>query len=393
MIVARTVSQHLERASWIRRMFEEGIRLKAERGAENVFDFTLGNPEVEPPEEVLASLRRVALNGRPGMHGYMPNAGFPEVRAAIAARLAASSGLPFTAEHVIMTVGSSGAINTVLRALLDPGDEVIVPVPYFAEYPFYVQNHGGRMVEVETGDDFSLRVDRMERAVTERTRAIILNSPNNPAGVVYPREALEELGAMLDRQARPITLISDEPYKALLYDGIRQPEVSLHVRRAVVAHSWSKAQAIAGERIGYLAVSPRFPEAAELINACTFTNRILGFVNAPAIWQWVVAESGEATVDVAAYQRKRDLVCENLSRFGYQVNRPQGAFYVFPRTPIPDDVAFIRLLQKEGILAVPGSGFGRAGYFRLSLTVERRVIEGSLPGFERAMRAARQGLR
>jgi aspartate aminotransferase len=392
MIVARIISSHLERASWIRRMFEEGIRMKAERGAENVFDFTLGNPEVEPPEAVLASLRRIAANGRPGAHGYMPNAGFPEVRAAVARRLAESSGLPYTGEHIVMTVGSSGAINTVLRALLDPGDEVIVPVPFFAEYPFYIQNHSGKMIGVESAEDFALPVDLIEAAITPRTRAIILNSPNNPTGVVYPEEALAALGALLERQTRPITLISDEPYKPLVYDGLRQPEVARLVRRTVVAHSWSKAQAIAGERIGYLAVSPRFPEAVDLLNACTFTNRILGFVNAPAIWQWVVAESGEATVDVPAYQRKRDLLCESLARFGYQVARPQGAFYVFPRTPVADDVAFVRLLQREGILAVPGSGFGRAGYFRLSLTVSVEVIERSLPGFERALGAGLSSL-
>lgn len=386
MIVAQTIAGQLERASWIRRMFEEGIRMKAERGERNVFDFTLGNPEVDPPEQVLAALRRVA-NGAPhGIHGYMPNAGFGAVREAIAGRLAARTGLPFTPDHILMTVGSSGAINVVLKSLLDPGDEVIVPMPCFSEYPFYVQNHAGCMKPVETNEDFSLNVERIAAALTPRTKAIILNSPHNPTGVVYTERELREMADLLSKTPAPVTVISDEPYKALVYDGLTPPEVLGIFERVVVAHSWSKSQAISGERIGYLAISPRLPEAEELRNACTFTNRILGFINAPAIWQWVAAEAGEATVDVGAYQAKRDLLCDGLARFGYDVKKPQGTFYVFPRTPIPDDVAFVRLLQKEGILTVPGSGFGRAGYFRLSLTVPHDTVERSLPGFERAIR-------
>lgn len=389
MIVARTIFEQLEHASWIRRMFEEGIRLKAERGEENVFDFTLGNPEVDPPDEVISALRRIAAGNRSGSHGYMPNAGFPSVREVMARRLERATGLPFTANHILMTVGSSGAINTVLKSLLDPGDEVIVPMPCFSEYPFYVQNHAGVMRPVETNEDFSLPIERIAAALTPRTKAIILNSPHNPTGVVYSEQSLRGLEELLAKTPAPVTVISDEPYRALVYDGLEPPEVFRIFRRVVVAHSWSKSQAIAGERIGYLAISPRLPEADELRNACTFTNRILGFINAPAIWQWVAAEAGEATVDVAAYQQKRDLICDALARFGYRLVKPQGAYYVFPQTPIPDDVAFVRLLQREGILAVPGSGFGRAGYFRLSITAPRDTILRSLPGFERAIRAAR----
>ena len=390
MIVAQTIKDQLERASWIRRMFEEGIRLKAERGAENIFDFTLGNPEVEPPAEVLAALERLAAHGRRGMHGYMPNAGFPEVREIMARRLAARTGLPFTANHILMTVGSSGAINTVLKSILDPGDEVIVFMPCFSEYPFYVQNHAGKMVAVETREDFQLDVARIEAALTPRTKAIILNSPHNPTGAVYSEESLGELACLLERVNLPVTVISDEPYRALLYDGVVLPEVLSIIPRAVMAHSWSKSQGLAGERIGYLAISPRLDEADDLRNACTFTNRILGFINAPSIWQWVEAEAGEATVDVTAYQHKRDVLCDSLASFGYDVRKPQGTFYVFPRTPIPDDVAFVRALLREGILGVPGSGFGRAGYFRLSLTVPLDTVERSLPGFERAIRAVRR---
>ncbi len=387
MIVAATIAKQLEHASWIRRMFEEGIRLKAERGAENIFDFTLGNPEVDPPEQVIAALRRVVQQNRSGSHGYMPNAGFPEVREIVAGRLKRSTGLAFTANHILMTVGSSGAINTVLKALLDPGDEVIVPMPCFSEYPFYVNNHAGTMVPVETAADFSLDIDLIAAAITPRTKVIILNSPHNPTGVVYSEAELRALGQVLDRVDRPITVISDEPYRALVYDGIEPPEVFRILKRVVVAHSWSKAQAIAGERIGYMAISPELPEAEELRNACTFTNRILGFINAPAIWQWVEAEAGESTVDVSAYQEKRDILCDALLSYGYRLAKPQGTFYVFPRTPIADDVAFVRALQREGILAVPGSGFGRAGYFRLSLTASKDTVVRSLPGFERVLKS------
>jgi aspartate aminotransferase len=384
--IARTVAEQLERASWIRRMFEIGIQLRKERGAENVFDFSLGNPEVEPPEAVIQALRRVVAENRPHSHGYMPNAGFPEVRAAIAATLAGRTGIPFTAGDLIMTNGAAGAINVVLKSILDPGDEVILLNPYFPEYRFYVENHAGRVVIAETDDRFQLDVDGIARAITPRTKALILNSPNNPTGAVYPAEALRELNSVV---REPVLVISDEPYRPLIYDGRAAPEISQLISRVVVTWSWSKAMAISGERIGYLAIPPHLPEAAALGNACTFANRILGYINAPAIWQLVVAQVPEATVDVSRYQEKRDLLCDALNRMGYEAPRPQGSFYVFPKTPISDDVAFIRILQTEGILAVPGSGFGRGGYMRLSLTIAREALERSLPGFERALRKAR----
>ena len=384
MPVANTIAEQLQRASWIRRMFEEGARLKRERGAENVFDFTLGNPEVEPPQEVLAALRRIVGGARPGAHGYMPNAGFPEVREVIAAQLRAGTGLPFTADDVLMTVGSSGACNVILKSILDPGDEVIVLMPCFSEYPFYVHNHAGRMIPVETGESFLPDIDRISAAITDRTRAIILNTPNNPTGRVYGEDVLRELEAMLRRIARPVVVISDEPYKRLVFDGRTQPEVASILTHTAICNSWSKSQAISGERIGYLALSPNLPDLVPLRAACTFANRILGFINAPAIWQCVEAEAHQAAVDVGAYQRKRDLLCDGLARIGYEVRKPEGTFYIFMKTPIPDDIAFVRLLAGEGVLGVPGAGFGRAGYMRLSLTAPLEAIEGALPGFARA---------
>jgi aspartate aminotransferase len=375
----------MEQASWIRRMFEEGIRLRKERGAENVFDFTLGNPDVEPPAAVIAALRRVVAENRPRSHGYMPNAGFPAVRSVIAQRLAARTGLNFTGDDVLMTVGAAGAINTLLKSILDPGDEVIVLNPYFPEYRFYIENHAGRVVVVETDERFQPDVARIAAAITPRTRAIILNSPNNPTGAVYPEAVLRELNEIVRDS---VIAISDEPYRPLVFDSVEPPETVRLIERSALAWSWSKAMAVAGERIGYLALSPRLSELVSLRGACTFTNRILGYVNAPAIWQLVVGEVPDVTVDVAQYQAKRDRLCDALTAMGYDAPRPQGSFYCFPRTPIADDVAFIRRLQKEGILAVPGSGFGRGGYMRLSLTIPREDLERSLPGFERALRRA-----
>ena len=368
-------------------MFEIGIQLKRERGAENVFDYSIGNPEVEPPEAVIAALRQVVAENRPGSHGYMPNAGYPAVRERIAAVLCARTGVPFGVEDIVMTTGAAGAINILLKSLLDPGDEVIVLSPFFPEYRFYIENHGGRVVTVETGERFELVPERVAAAVTGRTRALILNSPNNPTGVVYSEDQLLAVNAVLPE---PVLVISDEPYRPLTFDGARTPEAVAIFDRAVVAWSWSKAMAVSGERIGYLAIPPHVGGAA-LRGACTIANRILGYINAPAIWQWVVGMVPEATVDVAAYQEKRDLLCDALQSMGYDAPRPQGGFYIFLRTPVADDVAFTGMLREEGILAVPGVGFGRAGYVRLSLTIAREAIERSLPGFARAMASRLRG--
>jgi aspartate aminotransferase len=389
MAVSRTVSEAISRASWIRRMFEEGLRLRAERGAENVFDFSLGNPDLEPPPALIDALRQVVAQDRPGSHAYMPNAGYPELRRELARRFATATGLPYTAEHIVMTVGAAGALNAALKALVDPGDEVLLLAPFFAEYPFYVTNHGARVVVVETDERCQPVVAEIVAAITPRTRALIVNSPNNPSGVVYPASFFAELEAGLAERGQPLTLLSDEPYRALAFAGVEVPQVPKHVTRTVVCDSWSKALAIPGERLGCIAISPRIADAAELFGACVFTNRILGFVNAPAIWQWVLREVGPLTVDGSRYERRCRRVYGALVEMGYDVVVPQGGFYVFPRTPIPDDLAFIGLLKDEGILAVPGRGFGRPGWVRLSLTVPDDTIERALPGFARALRRAR----
>ena len=384
MPVARIIASQLENASWIRRMFEEGVRLKRERGADAVFDFSLGNPGVEPPPAVLEALRRVAADNPPGSHGYMPNPGYPELRAAVAQKLLRETGLDFAAEDVFMTVGSAGACNVILKSILDPGDEVLVLMPFFPEYQFYIANHGGRMVPVETDAAFLPDAERIAAAITSRTRALILNTPNNPTGRVYPEHVLRDLQQVLARSGQPITVISDEPYKAFVYDGGHQPEVASFISQTAICNSWSKSLGLPGERIGYLALSPQLVDREALRRACAFSNRILGFINAPAIWQRVMLESLDEAIDPAPYERKRNLLCDALQAIGYDVRRPEGSFYVFLKTPIPDDIAFTQRLAAEGVLAVPGTGFGRSGYIRLSLTIPIEKIQKSIGGFERA---------
>jgi aspartate aminotransferase len=391
MIVAQNIQQQLERSSWIRRMFEEGIRLKAERGVDNIFDFTLGNPNEDPPSGVLETFRKLAAENKPGSHGYMPNAGYPFVRQKLAERLKRDTGLEFTENNVLMTVGAAGAMNVAFKAILDPGEEVIVLKPFFPEYEYYISNSSGKMVQVETREDFSIDVAAIESKITPRTRAIILNSPNNPSGAIYSEKELRDLEAMLQSAHHPIIVISDEPYKAIVYDGVKCPETASIITNCVIANSWSKTWALAGERIGYLAISPRMQGAEMLYHACTYTTRILGFVNAPAIWQSVAALAPDEMPDIRIYAEKRNLMCDGLAGIGYEVRKPQGAFYIFLRTPIPDDAAFVGILRDEGVLAVPGSGFGRSGYIRLSLTVPREMIVRSLPGFEAARTKALAG--
>jgi aspartate aminotransferase len=388
MGISKSIREKLESASWIRKMFEEGARLKAELGAENIQDFTLGNPEIEPPEAVRRAFASLTSEPPPGLHRYMPNAGYLSTRRVVAERLERATGLPYTENHVVMTVGAGGALNAVLKALLDPGDEVIVLSPYFVEYLFYVDNHGGRVIFSETDDSFLPVAERVAAAITPRTKAMIINTPNNPTGVVYDEGTLRALGEVLAAADHPVYLISDEPYKAIVFEGARAPEVANLAERTITVTSHSKDLSLPGERIGFLAISPRIAEAAEIFGACTFTNRILGYVNAPALQQRVVEMSGDTQVDPSYYQRKRDRLYGALIEAGYRCVRPGGAFYMFPETPGGDDLAFVRLLAGEGVLTVPGRGFGRPGYLRISYAVSDEVIERSLPAFRAAMAKA-----
>lgn len=390
MPVANKIKNFLEGASWIRKMFEEGERLRRIHGPENVYDFTLGNPTVEPPEAFREELRKIANNPQPGMHRYMSNAGYPETRAAVAEVLSEESGLPFTAEHVIMTVGAGGGLNVVLKTLLNPGEEVIILSPYFVEYKFYIDNHGGTVKEVPTRDDFTLDIEAIGLAIGPNTRAIIINSPNNPTGVVYSARELESLGALLEQKEkefnRAIYVVSDEPYAKIVYDGIKVPSVFKYIKRSIVVTSHSKDLALPGERIGYAAVSPEMEDAAEIMEGLVFCNRTLGFVNAPALAQRLVTPLQRETVDIDAYREKRDILYDNLTRLGFKMVKPQGAFYLFPESPLADDVEFTRKAQEFNILVVPGSGFGRPGHFRISYCIDKQVILNSLPAFEKLAR-------
>ena len=389
MPIAPKIRQAMERSSWIRKMFEEGARLKAEFGAENVFDFSLGNPNLPPPEAFRQTLRELVEEDPSGCHGYMPNAGLPEVREAVARQVSLDQGAIVGAQHIVMTVGAGGALNAVFRAILEPGDEVVVPRPYFVEYNFYLSNHGGVLKTVDTTEAFDLDVDALEAAITPRTRAVLINSPNNPTGKVYSRGNLEQLRDLLERKlweyGRVIHLISDEPYRNITYGGLTPPGIFSIFPNSLVCTSYSKDLSLPGERIGYIAVNPSIPEVDTLVAALTLTNRILGYVNAPALMQRAVARLQGQSVDTSLYQLNRDRLHQGLTDAGYHCRLPEGAFYLFPRSPIDDDVAFVRELHKENILAVPGSGFDGPGHFRLAYCCALDTVERSLPGFQRAL--------
>ncbi|MBX6422920.1 pyridoxal phosphate-dependent aminotransferase [Thermosulfurimonas sp. F29] len=393
MIAAR-IKEYLERASWIRKMFEEGARLKARYGADRVCDFSLGNPDVPPPPEVSEALREIVSEDRPELHAYMPNAGFPFAREAMARKVSREQGLEVSAEEVILTCGAAGGLNIIFKALLNPGEEVVFPSPFFVEYGFYVENHHGVPRPVPTREDFSLDLEALSAAIGPRTRAVLINSPHNPTGRLYPEEDIARLGELLREKSRtlgrPVYLISDEPYRNLVFDGRRTPSVFLHYEASFVVSSFSKELSLPGERIGFVAVHPEMPGKEEVLSALILANRILGFVNAPALAQRIAARCAESLVDVSVYERRRDLLCEILSEAGLEYVRPEGAFYVFPRTPV-DDVEFCRLLQEELILAVPGRGFGAPGHIRLAFCVDEKIIERSREGFKRAVEKARKG--
>jgi aspartate aminotransferase len=393
MTVAQKMNMFAEQSSWIRKMFEEGARMKAKFGAENVFDFSLGNPDVPPPHRFTEVLQELAAHDKPGAHAYMPNGGYPYVRETIAARLSGEQGVPLDQGEVLMTCGAAGALNVLLKSVLDPGDEVIIISPFFVEYKFYVDNHGGVSRVVPTDREFNLDLDAIAEALNEKTKAVIINSPNNPTGQIYSRESLCELGRLLDYHEekfyRTVFLVSDEPYRKIVFDGHEVPSVMEATSNSVVISSYSKDLSLPGERIGYLAVHPRIKDKKELLNALTLANRILGFVNAPALMQRVVEQLQDATVDTSIYARRREVFCGILDDAGYEYVKPKGAFYLFPRSPLEDDVAFCSILQQEKILAVPGRGFGAPGYFRLAFCVGDEVIARSADAFKRALTSAR----
>lgn len=390
MFMSENIRQSMAEGSWIRRMFEEGAILRERYGAENVFDLSIGNPVVEPPPELHRQLLQLAQNPVPGMHRYMPNAGYPETRTAVAGQFSLETGVRFGADDIIMSCGAAGGCNVFLRTILNPGDEVIVFSPYFLEYLNYIANFSGVPRVLPTDEQFLPRLDVLEEAVGPRTKAIIINSPNNPAGVVYGEDILRGIGEIIRRKEAEfdtaIYILSDEAYRKLVYDGIQFPFPLQYHPNTISVTSHSKDLALPGERVGYIAVHPDCAHRDDLINGMVFCTRTLGFVNAPALVQHLLPHLQGVTVSVADYQRKRDFLYGNLVEMGYSMAKPQGAFYLFPETPVEDDVAFVKELQELMVLTVPGRGFGGPGHIRISYCVDDRTLEGSLDGFRKVAR-------
>lgn len=381
------------KASFIRKMFEKGLELKAQFGEDAVCDFSLGNPDVPPPMKAKDALKRIAEEAvKPLGLGYCPNAGIPQVREAIAGYLARQQGMAIDAGNVIMTVGAAGALVTIFRAIIEPGDEVLVPSPYFVEYGNYCGHFGGVLRPVESKEDFSLDLEAFRAAIGEKTRAIIINSPNNPTGAIYGRRELEELCRIVEeenaKREKPVFILSDEPYRAFAFDGAEVPAMLPMSRFAIVVGSFSKTLSMAGERLGYIGVNPELSRAdgGTLVSTLILVNRTLGFVNAPVIGQKLAAEICNETVDLSIYARRRELMAKVLKEAGIEFIMPKGAFYFFPKAPGGDDGKFVDALLKERILAVPGSGFGRKGYIRLSSSVDEKIIARSAEGFKRAVK-------
>ncbi len=393
MSISIKMRNFAEKSSWIRKMFEEGAKMKAQHGAENVFDFSLGNPDVPPPPEYNKVIQEIVADETPGMHAYMPNGGYPWVREALAGKMSKEHGVEIFHGDMLMTCGAAGALNVVMKALLNPGEEVIILAPFFVEYNFYVDNHGGVTKIVQTDAEFNLDLAAIEAAITDKTKALIINSPNNPTGQIYSQEALNELGKLLDRKGAElkttIYLLADEPYRKIIFDDNVVGSIFQSTNNSIVLSSYSKDLSLPGERIGYLAVHPDITDKGALLDAMTLANRILGFVNAPALMQRVVAELQDASVDNSIYVARRETFGKILSEAGFDFIPPKGAFYVFPKSPIADDVKFCAILQEEKILAVPGQGFGAPGYFRLAFCVSDDVIAGSAQAFKNAMAKAK----
>lgn len=399
MPVAPYIRDLMSSSSFIRKMFEEGLLMKAKYGDDKVFDFSIGNPDLEPPAKVKKMLSELGISREKGLHGYMPNAGYQRTREAMAAKVSAEQGVSLDYGHIVMGCGAAGAMNSVIKAVLSPGDEVIVPAPYFPEYAHYARNHGGSLVPVPTMEDFSLDIAAISAAITEKTAAIIVNSPNNPVGKIYSVADIDSLAEALEkarkRTGRTILLIADEPYREIVYENRKVAPVFQAWPASVVVSSFAKNLSLPGERIGYTAVNPACPDAKVLVDAIIFSTRVLGYVNAPATFQRIVAECWNEPVDYSSYAIRRNSLTAILRDAEITYAEPEGAFYLFCKVPahkvesgaesaVGDDKAFCDHLKKYCVLGVPGSGFGRAGWFRLAYCVSLKTIEGSAEAFKQA---------
>ena len=393
MPLADAIRGALDSQLTIRKMFEEGVMLKELHGADSVFDFSLGNPDLQPPPAFYRVLTKMAQAEKKGSHAYMPNAGFPDVRNALARKVSEEQGVAINGSHIAMSCGAAGGLNVIFKSILNPGDEVIVSKPYFMEYRHYTANHGGRLAEVDSLADFGLDLDAIKAKLSPKTAAVLINSPHNPTGRVYSRETIAGLAEILAEHGkncgRMPYLISDEPYREIAFDGIEVPPILPAYPESIIVNSYSKSLSLPGERIGYIALAPGISGKEELMGALIYATRILGFVNAPALMQRIVAELAYARVDIDVYARRRALFTEILDEAGIAYARPEGAFYLFCKVPGKgggDDNAFVEHLKKHLILGVPGSAFAKPGWLRFAYCVDEKVIEASREAFNMAMK-------
>lgn len=376
----------------IRKMFEEGAELKKKFGEDKVYDFSIGNPDLDPPAKVVDAINKVAAAETHLCHGYMPNAGYPETRKAMAEKTSKEQGITIPFENVVMEVGAAGALNATFKALLNDGDEVIVPCPYFTEYDHYIHNHGGEIIRVKTKDDFGLDASTIKAALNEKTAALLINSPNNPTGRIYSDDEIQAVVDVLNEHGKKTGrypyIICDEPYRAIVYGGKKVSAVFPKYDNAVVVTSFAKNLSLPGERIGYVAVNPNCKEAKDLLAAIIFVTRTLGYVNAPAFFQKVIAQSWDAECDYSLYEKRRNEICEVMDYAGLKYCIPEGAFYLFVKVPDgwnDDDMAFTNHLKKYNILCAPGSGFGGKGWFRIAYCCSESTILNSKEAFKKAV--------
>ncbi|WP_434509642.1 pyridoxal phosphate-dependent aminotransferase [Desulfitobacterium sp. AusDCA] len=387
-MISEKMQEHVKNSSIIRAMFEEGKRLSAIYGAENVFDFSLGNPSVEPPQEVKEAILEIVNHENAiSIHGYMNNSGYEDVRASIAASINHKFGTAFNQNSIIMTVGAGGGLNVIFKTLLNPRDEVITFAPFFGEYKSYVKNYDGELVVVSANTaTFQPNLEEFKTKINAQTKAVIINSPNNPTGVVYSKETLIKLADILREKQKElgtdIYLISDEPYRELAYDRVEVPYVTKFYANTIIGYSFSKSLSLPGERIGYLVIPDEVTDSENVIAAANIATRILGFVNAPSLFQRVVAKCLDAKVNLEAYNKNRELLYHSLLSYGYECIKPEGAFYMFVKSPIEDDIEFCRLAKEKNILVVPGTSFFCPGYIRIAYCVSYETIKNSLPGFK-----------
>lgn len=386
-MISKKMNRLVENSSTIRAMFEEGKRLSDIYGEENVFDFSLGNPNVQPPENIKKTIIDILSEESPNLvHGYMNNSGYEDVRNNIAKYINKNNELNLTANNIIMTCGAAGGLNIILKSLLNPDDEVITFAPFFGEYANYVDNFYGKLVIVKSqAETFQPDIQALEDGINEKTKAIIINSPNNPTGVVYSKKSIKDIAKVLEKKQREygtsIFLISDEPYREIVYDDIEVPFILKMYKNSFIGYSYSKSLSLPGERIGYIAVNSEMDNFDDIIASLNVANRILGFVNAPSLFQRVVGRTLGDEVDVNIYKKNRDLLYNHLISLGFQCIKPEGAFYLFPKTLIEDDKKFAQIAKKYNILLVPGTAFGWPGYCRIAYCIGYDKIEKSLEAF------------